>query len=204
MKTTVNGKEIKLYGDKELSEIFTQKVNEYLAKGFLVWYSHCSGSQGEEMKVDLSNDNGNTVYRIWMEKRYSCSIPSGRISIFIKKYNDAKNKRTLWMNQGETVFEKSFIDIDKHCDKDVYCDTEHQTYFENKKRERFESRIVFSDARNINISKKVLLKCVKAQKGYKTVKEKDIVSIVRYVNQSRYLVTFTEESKKPSVFLCLK
>ena len=203
MKTIINGKEIKLYGDKELSEIFTQKVNEYLAKGFLVWYSHCSGCQGEEMKVDLSNDNGNTVYRIWMEKRYTCSILGCNISIFIKKYTNAKNKRTLWKNDGETVFEKSFVGVGERCGKNVYCDTENCADFENKKRERFESKRI-SNARNINVSKKVLLKCVKAQKGYKTVKEKDIASIIRYMNQSRYFVTFTEESKKSKLLLCLK
>lgn len=203
MKTTINGKEIKLYGDKELSEIITNKVTEYLANGFLIWYTHCSGSQGEEMKVDLSNDNGNTVYRIWMEKIYSCSRLGDGISIFIEKYTNAKNKRTLWRNKGETVFEKSFVCINDSFCKDIYCDAENKTYFENKIRDRFDSKYFFN-GRNINVSKKVLLRCVKAQKGYKSVKEKDIVSIIRYAGTPRYLVTFTEESKKSNLLLCLK
>ena len=68
MNTTVNGKEIKVFGRNDISVIFTQKVNEMLAQGYMFYFDR--GTQGEEGKVCLTNDGGKTVYVFYVHTSY--------------------------------------------------------------------------------------------------------------------------------------
>ena len=45
MKTTVNGKEIKVFGRNDISVIFTQKVNEMLSQGFVFCFDGDNAGQ---------------------------------------------------------------------------------------------------------------------------------------------------------------
>lgn len=84
MKTTVNGKEIKVFGRNDISIVFTQKVNEMLGQGFVFCFQ--SGTQGEEGKVCLTNDGGKTVYVFYVHKEYESLETTGagiRIESFI-------------------------------------------------------------------------------------------------------------------------
>ena len=127
MKTFVGGMEIKLYGKKELSQIFTNVVQSYLNSGFMIWLSGCTGSQGEEMKIDLSNDNGKTIYRVWMDKSslYGSEISEkykvyriDTVEIFVKKYDIKYTGQTLWMKEGTQVECYTYYLIDER--KNVY------------------------------------------------------------------------------------
>lgn len=56
----------------ELNNIFTAKVNEYLAKGYTFNTESMAGHQGEIAKVDLTD--GEEVIRILLDKRYHHSF----------------------------------------------------------------------------------------------------------------------------------
>ena len=206
MKTTINGKEIKLYGKKELSQVFTNLVQSYLNSGFMIWMSGCSGSQGEKMKIDLSNDNGKTVYRIWMdeehlygrdveEKFHSYGVDT--MKIFVKKYKITYNNQTLWMSEGEEVESYTYYRIDER--KDIYVfnsddyielngirilrrNIYYSMYYSKKERKLSDSS--FRAAWNV----------AKKKKGYKSVSLKDITEVTRYAKG--YTISF---SNKPSL-----
>jgi len=204
MKTFVGGKEIKLYGKKELSQAFTNIVQSYLNSGFMIWMSGCSGSQGEEMKIDLSNDNGKTVYRVWMkderlygddvEKKFH-SYDVNAMKIFVKKYNIECKHQTLWMREGEEVECYTYYRIDDY--KDVYvfdeCDYADLIWIHNERqRGRWDLR---KDWESISsVPSKVLLNIVRKQKGYKSVAAKDIQSVERRINKGYYKINIVNRS----------
>ena len=194
MKTTINGKEIKLFGRKELSEEFTKIVQDYLAKGFMINYSEASsGSQGEEMKIDLSNDGGKTVYRIWMDKSYESLEKSWQridtMEILVEKFENAYNASTLWAGKGETVFEKKFYRIDEGFSrKAVYCENkEDYDLFNAKRKQRWEDkRGTDLDRYNdyIDLSEKynrLAIRCVRKIKGWKSAQLKDVTKVQRRI-----------------------
>lgn len=204
MKTFVGGKEIKLYGKKELSQVFTNIVQSYLDSGFMIWMSGCSGSQGEIMKVDLSNDNGKTVYRVWMkddrlygddiEKKFH-SYDVDVMKIFVKKYDIEYTCQTLWMKEGEEVECYTYYKIDDY--KDIYvfdeCDYVDLIWIHNERqRVRWELR---KDWVSISgIPSKILLSVVRKQKGYKSVTAKDIQSVERRINKGFYKINIANRS----------
>ena len=70
MKTTINGREIKLFGRQEISKVFTQKVSEYSVSGFYFNLSeNTRGHQGEELAAYLTKDGGKTIYFIFCGQR---------------------------------------------------------------------------------------------------------------------------------------
>lgn len=193
MKTTINGKEIKLFGRQELSAEFTKIVQEYLAKGFVINYSEASsGHQGEEMKLDLSNDGGKTVYRVWMDKeREAVNNDWNRIDvmvIFIEKFENAYNASTLWAGKGETVFEKKFYRIDEGYSKfAVYCENkEDYNLFYAKRKQRYEDKSGTELDRYGRNRKElaakynqIAIKSVRKMKGWKSALLKDIKRVDR-------------------------
>ena len=195
MKTTINRKEIKLFGRQELSAEFTKIIQEYLLKGFMINYSEASrGSQGEEMKLDLSNDGGKTVYRIWMDKDYAqmdVEKTWGRIDtmeIIVEKFENAYNTSTLWAGKGETVFEKKFYRIDEGYSRNaVYCENkedynlfyaEREQRWENKRGTEFDryGRNKKELAAKYN---QIAIKSVRKMKGWKSALLKDIKRVDR-------------------------
>ena len=94
MKTIVNGKTINLFDKAGIGVEFTKIVNEYLQNGFVFNLAEStSGTQGEEMRVNLTNDGGNTVYIIYVGR---CSISDENfrrqgLNLVVEKFVDAKN-----------------------------------------------------------------------------------------------------------------
>lgn len=200
MKTTINGKEIELYGRTELSKAFTNVVQSYLNSGFMIWMSGCTGSQGELMKVDLSNDNGKTVYRVWMdddrlwgrenlEKYHTYDVDT--VKIFVKKYEIKYPGSTLWMKEGEEVESYIYYKVDDR--KGVYVVDENDfieliKVHNNRQQLRWEMHKEYKALSNI--PSKVLLNVVRKQKGYKSVAVRDICSVDRRVGKGYYRIEF--------------
>lgn len=206
MKTFVGGKEIKLYGKKELSQVFTNLVQSYLNSGFMIWMSGCSGSQGEKMKIDLSNDNGKTVYRIWMdeehlygrdveEKFHSYGVDT--MKIFVKKYNITHNNQTLWMSEGEEVESYTYYRIDER--KGIYVfnsdDYIELNGIQNLRKAIYYSMYYSKKERKLSDSSfRAAWNVAKKEKGYKSILLKDITEVTRYAKG--YTICF---NNKPSL-----
>ena len=209
MKTTVNGKEIKLVTRNDISSIVSQKVAELLAQGFNFYFY--SGSQGEEGKVCLTPDEGKTVYIFWIHKEYEQVSDSdwGRCNAMYitgKKYSDVYQGKTLWFKEGELFFERKWFELD----------SKEERYVENLKDWKilddihYDRRHIYYEMSNnrntIKLSAKVhkiALKVIKNKKGYKSVSLKDIESVTRRIG-SHYTFNFTKESGKMACTATLK
>ena len=114
MKTTVNGKDISL--------MFTTIIQDYLNLGFIFNYESAGGTQGEDMKADLTKDGGKTVYRVYVNKRYE-----GRgdicVYIIVEKFTNCNKNNTLWQGKGEKISEKKFWQIDDKRWNNVYVES---------------------------------------------------------------------------------
>ena len=187
MKTIVNGKEIKLFDKAGIGVEFTKIVNEYLQNGFVFNLAEStSGSQGEEMRVNLTNDGGNTVYIIYINR---CSISDENfrkqgLNLVVEKFVDAKNASTLWRGRGEIVSEKIF-----YCITDFYYNpkfVDNKADFVTIMKISYERR----HARYTNRFKelpatanKVAFQILKKMKGYKSVPLKNIEYVAREVEK---------------------
>ena len=97
----------------DISQIFTDKVKEYITKGYIINTETMSGSQGEICKVDLYNRD--QVVRVWMESEYKYNEGywHGRclkVCVGIWKYPKGTNS-TLWFHDIETLEEHTYYEI---------------------------------------------------------------------------------------------
>lgn len=182
MKTTINGKEIKLFTNQDIATVLTSKVNEFLSKGFVFYIGEGSrGSQGEETKVCMTNDGGKTVYLIYIIKKYACMNPT--MSIFVKRYHEANERRTFWLNEGEEVYMKTFFQITDY-KKELYVENPVECKaIKDKQYKRRSHYYNVQDAKKETVlsenCKKIALKMLRQRKGYKSTQLKDIQKVVR-------------------------
>lgn len=182
MKTIVNGKEIKLFSDNEISKIYTEKVKEFLNEGYNFYFY--SGTQGEEVKTCLTNDSGKTVFILFVDSRYE-SLKEIK-SIYIKKYEDVYTGQILWLNKGETVFQKDFYCVSEKRSGDIFVENEDDFETLNKiTSERRNNHYKTKEIKNhIELSEtcyKTALKIIRKRQGYKSVQLKDIKKITHRI-----------------------
>ena len=198
MKTIVNGKTIELFNKAGIGAEFTKVVNEYLQNGFIFNLAEStSGTQGEEMRVNLTSDGGNTVYIVYVDRCYlhDDHFRQG-LNLVVEKFVNAKNASTLWFGRGEIVYERMF-----YCISDFY----HNPVFVDNKAD-FEAITKISDERfhekysgNNQFKKlpatmnKVAFRILKKMKGYKSVPLKNIEYVVREIGKG-YAVKLTSQN----------
>ena len=195
MKTTINGKEIKLYDDNDINAIYTDLVSEYISKGFVINFRTVRGSQGEESKIDLTNDDGKTIYRIWILIEYVDGINNKKLVIVIEKFLNFEARDILLFGRGEKILEKDFYFINKRS-RNIYVESKDdfeiiveiqksRTYLKYKE---FYGLIELSDS-----CKKIALKIIRKKKGYKTVKIDDLNSVSRRYDVNGYYFDFKKK-----------
>ena len=197
MKTTINGKEIKLFGKLEIGMYFTSIVQDYLSKGFVFAFGRfCGGTQGEDLRADLTKDN-KTIYRIWVDEEYvhdEMLFSNYTLKVEIEKYENVSENSTLWYGHGEKIFEKIFYAIaDYHSGhKMIYVENKEDALkFGELQRNRAQIRWEMKkDYLPISIPSKLLLNVIRKQKGYKSVQLKDIAQVQRRVNRGYYRIDF--------------
>lgn len=184
MKTTANGKEIKLFGLNEIGMAFTEKVNEYLMKGFIFYLGEEGrGHQGEETKVCLTNDGGKTVYVIFLNKAYNGLDLSNTMELFVKKYE--RTGRTFWLEkEGEEIYKKVFYEISSR--RRIYVENEEDWKAITKiSNERFYAK--YANKNQLKklpaTANKVAFQILKKMKGYKSVPLKNIEYVVHEIGK---------------------
>ena len=201
MKTTVNGKEIKLVTRNDVSVILSQKVAEMLGQGFNLYFNR--GSQGEDGKVCLTNDGGKTVYVFWVHTEYESLDEKGWsrekvLHITAKKYTDVYLGKTLWFKEGELFFEQKWFELD--CKEERYVENIEDWRIINEiHSNRMSLHYEMERCNGVILSpklNKIALKIIKNKKGYKSISFKDI-DFVRRVGNA-FIFNFTKESRKQS------
>lgn len=201
----------KVIFSKDIRKAFTDKVNEYLAKGMEISIRTMSGSQGEIGKIDLTD--GQNIYRIRLERDHSY-IDKGffyggidTIELIIEKYEDDGRDAldtwgTLWSGKGELIEKKIWYSIE---DRKAFTDSFDEILrlleirTSRRKNREIETKEI-TDSKRISI----LLKIVKKRRGYSSVTKKQIAKITKsdakiLKSDAGYMVFFTNESRKMTV-----
>ena len=157
---------------KSIEEEFTSLVSSYLKYGYTINTSTMGGTQGEKAKVDLTN--GEHIVRIFLEQRYKGF--SNTMVIEIRSYPGEERTRILWNNQGDLIRKFEYFEISRG----VYTNDEDEyNSIHSKKQERLENKFV-SRSRKIKFDADKALNIIKNKDGFKSIKKKNIVSVVRY------------------------
>lgn len=184
MKTTVNGKEIKLFNENDIAELYTKYVMSYLDVGYNFYFY--SGTQGEDVKTCLTKDGGKTVYILFVDSEYNHFNEIK--TIWIKRYeNVVPGRTTLWLNEGEEVFKKEFYVISEKRYGKVYVDNKEDfETLNNIYSERLSMRYDLENIEKfVELSEscyKTALKVIRNKKGYKSVQLKDIRKIQKRIS----------------------
>ena len=184
METTINGKKVKLYGKAEISKMFSNKVAEYLNNGYVfnVMDESSSGSQGEEIRASLTNDNGKTTVILWIGRDHKDF--TDMLVFKAEKFENANNT-TCWLDKGIEIEKKVLYQINDSWRNRIYCENKEDMEAIDKKRSERGNRKESSYRGEVVKSeklKKLILKVVKTRKGYKTVKMSDISRIEKIKN----------------------
>lgn len=104
----------------ELDKVFTEKVNEYLMKGYVISTESMRGSQGETAKIDLIK--GSELIRVWMNKESKWSIRDEEYNkwhgdmmvIRVSRWSHPAHlayTHTVWMSDLETIEEDIYYKV---------------------------------------------------------------------------------------------
>lgn len=191
---TANMREIKQASI--ISELVTAKVNEYLAKGYIMNLETMNGSQGELARIDLTD--GNEIIRVYATKNipeltdkklanvdYEYKVVVGRVtSDEIKPHT--KSYHTIWNNDLEVIEEQTLYGFRHLIATREFCDTARRT-----RRERQERRQNTPQEVTLTPEKKKLLWNIGKRKyGKKGMTLKSIAHICRTEDDAGILYTF--------------
>lgn len=187
MKTIIKGKEINLFNMAEISAFYTEVIADYLSKGYIFYVGAGRGSQGEESKVVLTNDNGKTALLIYVDKENGYFDNNGTIKIITKKFENIHQDSTLWLHRGELINEKIFWKVSRNS-REVYVESESDFNLvyeiqEIRSQERYEIMKSHREEIKSETYKKLALKLLKKERGYKSKTLKDISSIEKIGNR---------------------
>ncbi len=176
-----------VYNISYMEEIFTQNIINFYKKIGYNFYSKCSGgSQGEEMKVYLSNGKRILCIRIESRKCIDGFFWIYKQDLVIEAFDDF-DATTLWNNRGEILIRKSFYVFDSK-GKYKYTDNfELAKEIEKKKRERLSIKKYFFSCLIFEYDRcsSKLYRFIKSKKGYKSIKPKNIYKVQHKIGYNR-------------------
>ena len=190
---------------KQICELFTKKVTEYIGKGYVISPESFSGSDGTS-RVDLVN--GNSFIRIYMteeiEHTNASDYFSGKdilvIRVCEKKLNAREEKyiyiqNIVWTKDLEVLEETKFYIVNKYGRGNTYYSTvEEYATIAEKIAERRKRNYVNFGTTYINLpdsAKKVVLSFIRRQPKCKSVKVSDISRVEKciYDDEVRYVIS---------------
>ena len=167
----------------DINRVYTEKVAEWMAKGYGINAGTMGGSQGEIAHIDLTN--GHEIVRIVMERESTWGETcSDRIVVRVGKVTDTSIKpnsndswQTIWNNKLEIVDETSFYIIDR--DNGWYGTLEDAKEMTEKMMSRYQSKNDSEDVTELPRRKEIVLKSIRRMKGFKNARPVDIDKIIR-------------------------
>lgn len=174
-----------VYNISYLEEIFTQHIINFYKMGYN-FYSKCSGgSQGEEMKIYLSNGERILCVRIESIKCIDNIFYVYEQNLIVEEFCDF-DSTILWNNRGKILIKYPFYAFYSKGKYKYTDDFELAKEIEKKRRERMLKNIPLRSIFHFDHCPSRLYKFVKKQIGYKSTKLKDIYKIDHcYYNDNR-------------------
>lgn len=174
----------------DIDKEFTNIVNNYLSAGYKIYTNTMGGSQGEIAKIDLTN--GKEIVRVLLESRYEgCShLDSMKIRLLHFELDDIRPDvccETLW-NYDDKEFSRIVYYRISNRGWQVFTKSEQLiNEIAHKRDKRYENK---RKSYTCSITPEKMITVVNRQKGFKTLKAKDIVSIQKGAADVKYTVTF--------------
>ena len=163
----------------EIDRLFTEKVAEYLGKGYRIHTSTMGGSQGEIAHIDLTN--GVELLRILLDRHFS--FDSGdHLVLLVGRNVELLNSvtMTVWNHRLEVMEEQTFCKVGEN----FYVSPEEYPAIREKRSARYKGR---DNAVCVNLgekAKEIVLPFVRRQSKCKRVKLSDIQNVSKSVNYS--------------------
>ena len=192
----------------ELNNIFTNKVNSYLAKGYTFHLDSMSGSQGEIGRVDLTN--GEEVIRIKLESARDWEVGYGEYCFTITVGRTTKVEeglgrmsKTIWNSDLEILEEEKFYSPSYESE---YLTTkeEIETNYEKALDRRAARSLTKMEEITDTAIIKALLPYINHISGCKTVRVKHITRIQKQTlihGGYRFYVSIQKNNKSKSEIL---
>ena len=177
---------------KDIEKAFTEKVQEYLMKGYRFYSEGMRGSQGEIAKVVLTDDKELII--IYLEEDYS-TLSEWRHSLVLFVEKQPCTKYIVWLHTG-TILEKTIWHDLSDGEGRYYLNSECPKVNEILaiKQQRRELNRNLHNTKDIEFTsdeaKKVILPLVRRQPKCKSKTVKDIIKIYRVVKSKLYVVHF--------------
>lgn len=164
---------------KEIDVLFTNKMVEYINKGYSIHSNTMGGSQGEQAKVDLSKDND--VIRILLHTKYSGLSCTKLVITIGRNTNKLHNTSTdiIWNNDLEILEEIEFIKLSEN----YYVTPEEYPSIREKQKNRLHHKTNYSCKNFSDEAKKIVLSFIQRQPKCKSIKLKDIERVYRVVDK---------------------
>ncbi len=169
-----------------INKKFTERVTEWLGKGYWINGGTMSGSQGEYAHVDFTN--GTEFIRVLMEER--CGYGKGdRVVVIVGRYTDRvkigssdRLGNTVWNQRLEVITEDSFYKIGHW--SEWYGTEEEADAAQKKASDRYYARMNGEyKTKEFKGAEKIALKFARREiTGCKTAKLSDVTKVEKVYN----------------------
>ena len=182
---------------KDIEKVFTEKVQEYLMKGYRFYSDGMRGSQGELAKVVLTDDNELIIIYLDEDHR-PLEVIHNSVILFVEK--QPCTKHTVWLHEGDIIEKTVWYDLSDGY-SEYYLDSNDPKVNDiiAIKQQRRELNRNMHNTKDVEFTsdeaKKAILPLIKRQPKCKSKTINDIVSISRRYNSSNssyYVVQFKD------------
>ena len=183
----------------DLNNIFTAKVNELLAKGYIFHTETMAGHQGEIAKVDLTN--GEEVIRVVMEEKVfnwdkeRDLYLNNSFIITVGRAAEVKFHDTIWNKDLEVLDQGILYQAGYHSD---YLITEEEA-IENAKKHKARLMAAKAEKETVEITDKATIKAlipyINKLDGCKSVKARHITEVKRVNTNGSFIYHITIQKK---------
>ena len=167
----------------DIRRIYTEKVAELLAKGYILHPETMSGSQGEMAHIDLTN--GSEILRILIETSISFDGYGDILTIRVGRCTDEirGSWHTIWNNRLETLSEIKLAKISDN----FYTTLEEGMRMAEVRLSRYDWRVHNRDQRTElgDAYKLVALRWLRRQPRMKTCRLEDIDRMVKLTRKDK-------------------
>lgn len=172
---------------KQVCEIFTKKVAEYIGNGYIITPDSFSGSDGTS-RVDLVKDNH--FIRIYMDEVYERDGDLLKFVVCEKKLTPYASKRiysqdVVWTSDMTVIEETEFRILNKYSKNIWYVTEEEYREIMDRTKDRRNNRVYnfgYTMVRLPEEAKKIVLPFIHRKPKCKSVKVKDIKYVEKYIS----------------------
>jgi hypothetical protein len=162
----------------KLNEIFTNKVIEWLSKGYIIRTDNMSGSQGEEAKIHLYK--GKQGICIYMNKHYNNG--NDLMEIIIGEF-DANKNQTVWLHNLKEIEKITYYKIGRYSEFYGTKEEAQKAYEIFEKRYTTKENANYKEIELSNKAKEIILPLIKRQPKCKSVKLSDIEYVKKVIKK---------------------